>query len=84
MAPASRTTAENDPFNETTREAMPKDWQAEAPVHLTAPARRIAWQASMEQELPDAPFDRGERTAIRLVPFGCTQMRVSMFPIAKP
>ncbi len=69
-----------------TREAMPKEWrwQAEAPVHLTAPARRIAWQASMEQELPDAPFDRGERTAIRLVPFGCTQMRVSMFPIAKP
>jgi uncharacterized protein len=58
------------------------DWPLAAPVALTIPARTFDWRPSDRQALPDAPVAAtGPSETIRLVPYGCTKFRISMFPV---
>lgn len=65
------------------RRPMPSrwDWSLDAPVQLTAPAQAFAWQPTDAQALPDGPVIGASAETIRLVPYGCTKFRVSMFPV---
>jgi uncharacterized protein len=64
------------------RRAMPAhwDWPLDAPLVLTAPAQAFDWQPTDAQALPDKPVT-GTPATIRLVPYGCTKFRISMFPV---
>jgi hypothetical protein len=66
-----------------TRASMPArwGWQLDAPVTLSVPARSFDWQPTDAQPLPDAPVAGQEPATLRLVPYGCTKFRVSMFPV---
>ena len=57
------------------------DWPLDAPVVLTAPARDFAWNPTDAQALPDKPVSGTTSETIRLVPYGCTKFRISMFPV---
>ena len=57
------------------------DWPLDAPVALTIPARAFDWHSTERQALPDAPVEGGQSEMIRLVPYGCTKFRISMFPV---
>jgi uncharacterized protein len=66
------------------RSPMPSywDWPLAAPLTVTIPAREFAWHPSDRQALPDAPVAAtGPSVTIRLVPYGCTKFRISMFPV---
>ena len=58
------------------------DWPLDAPLRLTAPAQAFDWKPSDAQALPDRPVTGTTRETIRLVPYGCTKFRISMFPLA--
>ena len=68
---------------EVERRPMPAhwDWPLEAPLVLKAPARTFDWQPSDAQALPDKPVAGGASETVRLVPYGCTKFRISMFPV---
>ena len=68
------------------RRSMPAhwDWPLDAPLRLSAPAQAFDWKASDAQALPDRPVTGGTPETIRLVPYGCTKFRISMFPVAAP
>lgn len=57
------------------------DWPLAAPLSLTVPARAVDWNPTDEQALPSAPLEGGRAETIRLVPYGCTKFRISMFPV---
>jgi hypothetical protein len=57
------------------------DWPLNAPVYLTVPARAFDWRPTDAQALPDQPVTATEPALIRLVPYGCTKFRISMFPV---
>ncbi len=57
------------------------DWPLAAPLVLVAPARAFDWQPTEAQALPAAPVEGGPAETIRLVPYGCTKFRISMFPV---
>jgi uncharacterized protein len=65
------------------RQPMPPkwDWPLDAPVSLTVPAREFAWNPTEQQALPNEPVEGGRPQTIRLVPYGCTKFRISMFPV---
>ncbi len=65
------------------RKAMPAhwDWPLDGPLVLTAPARSIDWKPSDAQPLPNGPVVGTSSETIRLVPYGCTKFRISMFPV---
>jgi hypothetical protein len=65
------------------RKAMPAhwDWPLDAPVVLKAGAAAFDWQPTDAQALPDKPVSGGAAEVVRLVPYGCTKFRVSMFPV---
>jgi hypothetical protein len=65
------------------RRAMPGhwDWPYDAPVDVAVPAKAFDWQPSDAQALPDRPVVAGTSETIRLVPYGCTKFRISMFPV---
>ncbi|MGO8752340.1 MAG: beta-L-arabinofuranosidase domain-containing protein [Thermoguttaceae bacterium] len=65
------------------RKAMPPswDWPLDAPVTLTAPAQAIDWKPTDAQALPSAPVTGKGAELVRLVPYGCTKFRISMFPV---
>lgn len=65
------------------RKPMPErwSWQLDAPVALLVPAREFDWHPTERQALPDAPVADGKPQTIRLIPYGCTKFRVSMFPV---
>lgn len=65
------------------RKPMPArwDWPLDAPVVLKAPARAFDWKPSDAQALPDKPVTGTDSAVLRLVPYGCTKFRVSMFPV---
>ena len=57
------------------------DWPLDAPLTLEAPARAFDWRPTDDQALPAAPVEAGRAEMIRLVPYGCTKFRISMFPV---
>jgi hypothetical protein len=57
------------------------DWSLDAPVVLKAAAKSFDWQPTDVQALPAKPVSGTESTTVRLVPYGCTKFRVSMFPV---
>ena len=57
------------------------DWPLAAPLALEAPARAFDWRPTDDQALPAAPVEAGRPETIRLVPYGCTKFRISMFPV---
>jgi len=65
------------------RKAMPAhwDWPLDAPLALRASARAFDWKPSDAHALPDGPVTGTASETIRLVPYGCTKFRVSMFPV---
>jgi hypothetical protein len=65
------------------RRAMPRpwDWPADAPVMLEARARAFDWQPTDAQALPNGPVAGAAPETLRLVPYGCTKFRISMFPV---
>ena len=65
------------------RKPMPAhwDWPLDAPVALAAPAQAFDWKPTDAQALPDGPVSGVASEQIRLVPYGCTKFRISMFPV---
>ncbi len=65
------------------RRPMPAkwNWPLDAPLALVVPARPFAWNPTNERALPAAPVEGGKSETIRLVPYGCTKFRISMFPV---
>jgi hypothetical protein len=65
------------------RHPMPAkwDWPLAASLTLEAPARAFDWRPTDDQALPAAPVEAGRAETIRLVPYGCTKFRISMFPV---
>jgi hypothetical protein len=57
------------------------DRDANTPVKLSVPAQAIDWTPTDAQALPDAPVAGKNAQPIRLVPYGCTKFRISMFPV---
>jgi hypothetical protein len=53
-------------------------------LRLTAPAQAFDWNPSDAQALPERPVNGATHETIRLVPYGCTKFRISMFPVAAP
>jgi hypothetical protein len=73
----------NGPELKLTHGTMPAkwNWALDAPVALTVPARAFDWKPTDEQPLPEAPVPGSESHTLRMVPYGCTKFRVSMFPV---
>jgi hypothetical protein len=65
------------------RKPMPRrwDWPLDAPLAIRAPARSFDWHPNDAQALPEQPVSGGLFESIRLVPYGCTKFRISMFPV---
>jgi hypothetical protein len=65
------------------RQPMPArwDWPLASPLTLKAPARAFAWEPTDARALPDQPVGGGAAATVRLVPYGCTKFRISMFPV---
>jgi uncharacterized protein len=65
------------------RKPMPEHWAwpLDAPITLRVPARQFDWRPTEVQALPGAPVDSKHARVIRLVPYGCTKFRISMFPV---
>ena len=63
--------------------AMPAkwDWPLDAPVAMKVPAQAFDWKPTDAQALPDAPVAGKGSETLRLVPYGCTKFRISMFPV---
>jgi uncharacterized protein len=57
------------------------DWPLDAPVVLKAPVRAFDWKPTDAQALPEKPVTGGPAEIVRLVPYGCTKFRISMFPV---
>ena len=45
------------------------------------PARAFDWHPTDAQALPDRPVEGSGSETLRLVPYGCTKFRISMFPV---
>ena len=41
----------------------------------------VRLEADRRQALPAAPVEAGRAETIRLIPYGCTKFRISMFPV---
>ena len=67
------------------RKPMPAhwDWPLDAPVVLTAPGQAFDWRPTDAQALPGQPVAGTAAETVRLVPYGCTKFRISMFPVAR-
>ena len=59
------------------------DWPLDAPIASRVAARQFDWMPSDVQALPSEPIEGGVSTTIRLVPYGCTKFRISMFPVTR-
>jgi hypothetical protein len=70
---------------EIERHPMPAkwDWPLNAPIAIKLPAKKFDWRPSDIQPLPEKPVDGGTAETIRLIPYGCTKFRISMFPVTE-
>jgi hypothetical protein len=70
---------------EVTRQSMPPkwDWPLNAPIAIKMPAKAFDWKPSDIQPLPAEPVKGSSTETIRLVPYGCTKFRISMFPVTQ-
>ena len=57
------------------------DWPLAAPLALTVPGQAFDWNPTDAQALPNAPVAGNRAETLRLVPYGCTKFRISMFPV---
>jgi hypothetical protein len=57
------------------------DWALAAPVELAVPVTEFNWTPSELQPLPKEPVAAGSAAEVKLVPYGCTKFRISMFPV---
>ena len=57
------------------------DWPLGCPPRVNAPAQAFDWKPTDAQALPDGPVTGTTSETIRLVPYGCTKFRISMFPV---
>lgn len=57
------------------------DWPLEAPLVLKVPVQAFDWNPTDTHALPDRPVTGTASELVRLVPYGCTKFRVSMFPV---
>ncbi len=57
------------------------DWPLAAPLVLTIPGQAFDWNPTDAQALPNAPVAGNRAETLRLVPYGCTKFRISMFPV---
>ncbi len=69
------------------RDAMPAkwDWPLESPLKLRANAVAIDWRPAPEApRLPPEPIAKREPAErVTLIPYGCTKLRISMFPVTE-
>jgi hypothetical protein len=68
------------------RSPMPEkwDWPLRSPLRLRLNAASIDWKPTLEKPLPPKRIAKGKQTeTISLVPYGCTKLRVSMFPVTE-
>jgi hypothetical protein len=65
------------------RKPMPShwDWPLDAPIAIKAPAQAFDWKPNDAQALPNEPVTGNRSDTIRLIPYGCTKFRISMFPV---
>lgn len=70
---------------EVIRKPMPSKWawQLDSPIALNVPAQAFDWNPTESHALPDAVVPRTNSEIIRLVPYGCTKFRISMFPVTE-
>ncbi len=80
-----------------TRGAMPSkwDWPLRSPLELSLPAARADWMPTRLSDkihsnclptlytLPPRPLSSRSAEKIKLVPYGCTKFRISMFPVTQ-
>ena len=59
------------------------DWPLAAPVVVKAPVQSFDWQPTDVQALPAEPVRGTAAATVRLVPYGCTKFRISMFPMTE-
>jgi len=74
-ASAAQIQVERSPFPEHW------SWQLDAPLALRVPVRAFDWNPTNARPLPTTLVAGGELATARLVPYGCTKFRVSMFPV---
>ena len=74
---------QNDAGITVERRPMPArwDWPLDAPVVLKVPAHAFDWRPTDAQALPEKPVTGTTSETVRLVPYGCTKFRISMFPV---
>ncbi len=65
------------------RQPMPArwDWPLDAPVALKVPAQSFDWRPTDAHALPEKPVTGTASETVRMVPYGCTKFRISMFPV---
>ncbi len=75
----------NNPNVTVTRGSMPAkwDWPLSAPLSLSVNARTIEWDPQpQDPSLPMTAITGSEPSErIKLIPYGCTKFRISMFPV---
>ena len=67
------------------RSTMPAkwDWPLDAPISMVVPARTFDWRPTDAQALPIAPVAGDKSETVKLIPYGCTKFRISMFPVTR-
>jgi hypothetical protein len=65
------------------RRPMPArwNWPLDAPLALKVPAQAFDWRPTDAHALPEKPVTGSASESIRLIPYGCTKFRISMFPV---
>lgn len=55
----------------------------ESPIVLEVKATPFDWKVTPEQPIPKSYIEDGKSEFIKLVPYGCTHFRITMFPFVK-
>ena len=65
------------------RKEMPEhwEWSPDSPLKLVVTAQEFEWKPCENKALPEKPIKKGSPAKIKLVPYGTTKFRVSMFPV---